>query len=168
MSEQEEKTIDLNKIGNELLSWEANEFVQYDRDQSWYLGGGILAVLLVIYSIFTSNYLFTLIIAMIVAVVYLYTQKKPEKLKVVITEKGIVLNKEFLDYEDLEDFWILYKPPELKTLNIGRQGFWRPHYEIQLEDINPLKVREILLEYLEENVEREEGGVDRMSRNLKF
>jgi hypothetical protein len=59
-------------------------------------------------------------------------------------------------WSELKDFWIMYKPPEVKQLYFSFKRTIRPDMNIGLVHQNPLKVREVLREYLLENIEREE------------
>lgn len=152
-----------------LMEWEAPEFIQYPRPKSWYISLLILAVALIIYSIITANYLLAIIIVILAVVINSLTRKEPENLKVAVTKKGIKINEKLYTFEsDLGSFWVLYNPPDLKTINFARQQRFLPEISIQLERQNPLKIREFLLDYLSEDVEKEEHMADRVSRRLGF
>lgn len=162
---------DYEEVGSEeiLMKWEAPEFIQFDRPKSWYIILLGVAILLVIYSLITKNFLLAIIVVMLAIVINTLTRKKPDTLKVAVTQKGVLINDNLYTFEeDLDTFWILYSPPDLKTLNFGRRQRFAPQITIQLNNANPLKVRELLLEYLEEDVEREEHVADRVSRRLGF
>lgn len=152
-----------------LMEWKAREFIQYPRSKSWYIAVLIIAALLVVYAVITSNYLLAIIVVMLAVVVNTLTRKKPTELDVAITTKGVMVNSLLYTYDgDLSSFWILYNPPDLKTLNFSRLQKITPELTIQLESQNPLKVRELLLDHLEENVEKEEHLADRFSRKIGF
>ncbi len=150
-----------------LASWQASEYTHSEKSGAWYIGLFALSGLLIVWSIFTKNYLFTLIVPMGAVVIYMLSQRKSEMINIVITPDGVKINDRLYSYdEDLAKFWIIYKPHgEVKTLNFDQRGI-RPNLVIQLEDQNPLKIREILLKYLAEDVTREEGGIDRLARTL--
>ena len=152
-----------------LASWKAKEYPEMERSGLWYLGLFIVAGILIVWSIFTKDYLFTLIVAMATTIIYMLSQKRPEVLDIAITPDGIKINDRLYSYdEDLVKFWIVYKPHEgVKTLNLDQKGL-RPNLVIQLENQNPLRIREILLKYLEEDVTREEGTLDKLGRILKL
>ncbi len=163
---EEEVIIDPAEI---LLEWKAREFIQFERHPSWYLAGGFIAAILLIIAVATLNFLFALIIIMIGLIIYIYTQKTPEYLNVQIAKTGMKINKRFFSYGDeISAFWILYKPPELKNLHFERKSTVSPNLVIELEDMDPIKVREILLKYLPEDTTQEEKASDRISRKLGF
>jgi hypothetical protein len=133
-----------------LMQWNAPEYKQYDRPKSWYLILLLIAGILIVISLITANYLLVIITVILAVIVNSITRNDPK------------------DLDDLNSFWILYNPPELKTLNFKRQQRFMPEISIQLEKQNPLKIREFLLEYLEEEIEREEHMADQISRRIGF
>lgn len=168
---ERDEDADYEEIGSEevLMKWEAPEFLQFDRPKSWYIILLVVAILLIIYSLISRNFLLAIIVVMLAIVINTLTRKKPDMLDVAITQKGVLVNNNLYTFEeDLETFWVLYSPPDLKTLNFTRQQRFMPQITIQLDNANPLKVREILLEFLEEDVEREEHVADKISRRLGF
>ena len=50
--------------GEIVFKWKFFEFPKYDRNRSWYLGGAIIIILTLIYSAFTANLLFAIIVIM--------------------------------------------------------------------------------------------------------
>lgn len=168
---EKEKDVDYEEIGSEevIMKWEAPEFEQFDRPKSWYIILLIVAILLIVYALITANYLLAIIVVMLAIVINTLTRKKPDILNMAITQKGVLISNNLYTFEeDLDTFWVLYNPPDLKTLNFTRQQRFMPQVTVQLNNANPLKVREILLEYLEEDVEREEHVADKISRRLGF
>ncbi|MFA6295918.1 MAG: hypothetical protein WC663_01045 [Patescibacteria group bacterium] len=152
-----------------LMKWEAREFIQYDRNPAWILVVYILAALTLVYAIWTMNFLFAVLIVLFTIVIVIYTQRKPNILKVAIMKKGFKINDTLYTYEDdLDNFWILYNPPDLKVLNFKRKQSLFPALVIQLEDQNPLKVREMLLKFLPEDLNQDEGTIDKFSRRIGF
>ena len=150
-----------------LASWTAPEYQHFEKTGVWYFGLFGLSGLLILWSILSKNYLFTLIVAMATVIIYMLNQKGPQTLKITITPDGVKINDRLFSFdEDLKKFWVIYKPTEnVKTLNLDQKGL-RPTLVLQLENQNPLAIREILLKYLEEDVNREEGGIDKLGRAL--
>ena len=86
-----------------------------------------------------------------------------------INEDGVVLGSKFIAYKEIKDFFIIYEPPEVKTLHLEFNQGWRPRLAVPLGEQNPLAVREVLLKYLAENTERtEEPLSDYLSRKWKL
>jgi hypothetical protein len=152
-----------------LMQWNAPEYKQYDRPKSWYLILLLIAGILIVISLITANYLLVIITVILAVIVNSITRNDPKDLDIAVTKKGVKIGEKLYTFaEDLNSFWILYNPPELKTLNFKRQQRFMPEISIQLEKQNPLKIREFLLEYLEEEIEREEHMADQISRRIGF
>ncbi|MBU1167323.1 hypothetical protein KKC60_02860, partial [Patescibacteria group bacterium] len=152
-----------------IMQWQAPEYIQVSRPQQWYILFAIIGIALVVYAFIVANYLFALIVVILAVVLNTFFHRKPKDLSIAITREGITVENNFYPYgEDLESFWILYNPPDLKTLSFGRRSSVRPTLSIQLEEQNPLKIRETLLNYLPEDVEKEENPVDSTFRRWGF
>lgn len=152
-----------------LMQWQSKEFQQVSRPQQWYILFAIVGIALVIYAFITTNYLFALIVVILAVVLNSFFHKKPKKLSIAITSEGITVENNFYPYsEDLASFWILYDPPNLKTLNFSRASTIKSTLSIELEDQNPMKIRETLLNYLPEDIEQEEHPVDSTFRRWGF
>ena len=166
--EEDENYVEI-KPEEVLMEWRAPEYKHYDRPKSWYISLLVLAGGLILYSLITSNYLLIIITIILAVIINSLTRKRPDSLSIAVTKRGIKINDKLYTFaEDLDSFWILYDPPELKTLSFKRQQRFMPETSIQLEKQNPLKIREFLLEYLEEEIEREEHMADQISRRLGF
>lgn len=151
------------------MEWFAPEYQQHERHPVWFIYLGIIAAILTIYALVVGNYLFAIIVVMLAIIINMLARKEPETLHLAITRHGFKVNEKLYTYEDdLESFWILYRPPHLKTLNFQRKQRILPTLTFQLADQNPLKVREILLDYLPEDINKEEHYADKLARQLKF
>ncbi len=162
----EETNKDYGKL---LLSWEFPEFEQHQKTKSWYIWALIISGVLLIWAIATANFLFALIIIMVAAIVAISTVKKPAPMDFKIFEDGIFIGEKYYDYKKLKSFWLVYNPPEVKKLYLEFKTSIRPEISIPLKDTNPLKVRKILLEYLDEDLTKEdESTSDQIQRLLKL
>lgn len=144
-------------------AWEFPETEHTQRSKRWYIISGIFAALCLISAILTGNFLFAGIIVM-AAFIYVYSGfDTPLTVQMVITEEGIFVGRRYYAYNELMSFWILFRPSEgLKELYIDFKGSLRPTLAIPLKDQDPLAIRQILLNYLPENLEEEEEPMSEM------
>lgn len=156
------------QVGDEMLfSWQTQEFKKYNFESSKLLLLIVVGAALLIYAFVAANYLFMVFIIMAAVVIYIFDKKEPATIDISITKRGIIIGEKMLTYEeDLKTFWVLYNPPEVKTLNFDRQQLLFPVISLQLEDENPLKIREVLLRYLPEDMKREEHFSEKAARRL--
>ena len=166
--ENEQPQSEDRDYGQVYFSWSFPEFTKHQRDGGWYFWAGIVVVLLVIYSIVSANFLFGLI-TIIAALIVLMFHRSNEQVNFKITEDGISVNKKFYEYKKIKNFYIIYNPPEVKTLYFEPSSWFEPRIPIWLADEDPVKIREILLQYLDEDIDREDEPVsDQTSRIFKL
>jgi len=156
-------------IGQELLRWQVDEYPRHQHSFRWYLLNAVLALALIIYAIFSANFLFAVIILMIVVIVIVSDMKEPERVEVAITNTGLAVGEKYFEYKNIKDFSVVYEPPKVKWLYVDFQSPWQPMLAIPLEKTDPNELRETLLHYLKENLERnEERLTDTLRRVYKL
>ena len=122
-----------------------------------------------IWSLFTANFLFLMIILIAWTVIYVSGRRKPQMLQFTILEDGLLVNNKFYPFDDIEKFWVIYKPPHSKYVYFHFKTFWKPELVIPLERAQPTKVREILLDYLKEDISKEDENIsETISREYKL
>ena len=155
--------------GKTLIKWHFPEFEQPERSISWYIILFIIFAALLAYSIFTLNFLFAIIVVMVVVILFLHQRKDPLELEIKITEAGVEIGDRFYAYKELDKFFVIYEPPEISNLYLEFKGELKPDLSIPLKDQNPIKVRDILMDFLGEDVEKEEEPTsDFLTRWLKL
>lgn len=140
---------------NKDISWEVPEYEKYERGKGWYIFSSMVAFLLILYSFLTGNFLFAIIIIIATIVVVLHDGQETVLVKISLTDEGVVVGRKFHDYDEFKDFSIVYKPKQgIKNLYFEFKSVVRPRLSIPLEKMNPLIIRENLLKYLEEDLDR--------------
>ncbi len=142
--------------GKILLSWRFPEFTKFPRARGWYVGMSLFGVALIVWSIFDRNPLFAIIVVIALTVIFFRSRLQPLNLTATVTEDGIQIGRDFYDYDEIARFWIIYKPPEVKTLYLKFKSAVRPILGISLEDTDPVKLRTELKRFLTEDLEQEE------------
>ncbi|HBR80651.1 MAG: hypothetical protein UW63_C0092G0002 [Candidatus Uhrbacteria bacterium GW2011_GWF2_44_350] len=154
------------ELGEVMVAWEVDEYPNHDRSRVWYVLGAIIGVVLIVYAIATANFLFAVIILMSGIIMLLSTFQAPDKIEVAITTSGIMVGEAFFNYKDVKDFSIVYEPPEVKTLYFDFQKPWQPLVSIPLESNDPNQIRECLLPFCLENLERSEETLTDVVRRV--
>lgn len=156
-------------LGNSLLRWNFKEFKKPKRTKIWWITASIISTLMIIYALFTANFLFALIILITGILLINEHRRSPRKLECNITNNGIAVGKKFWNYKELKNYWIAYNPPNVMNLYILPKNPFDPRVAVYLGNINPLQVRKILNKYMEEDLEREdEPTSEALSRLLKL
>lgn len=144
------------KIGKILASWQFPEFTKYERGPVWHIVAGLVVLGTLAYSIMTANFLFAVIIVIAVIIWTLQLRKDPQMIDFSISDKGVTIGSSFYKYESLKKFWIIYNPPETKSLYFDFKSVVKPAISIELQSQNPLKMRELLLQFLDEDLEKDD------------
>lgn len=166
---EEELIKERSAWGKTIITWRIPEYEKHEHGRIWYIIAGIVIGLLLIFCFFTANLLFAIIIILTSFIVIFQHTKKPETYEFLITTSGIAIGNRFYSYDDFDNFWLAYQPPLVKTLYFTFKSVIKPEISVPLGNQNPLRVREILLEYLDENLDREdETTSDALRRLLKI
>lgn len=154
--------------GKVFYQWSFSEFPQHQRSRNWYIRGSVVLGIILLYSIFTANFLFGLI-AIIATLIVLMFQRSNNIVEFKITEDGILVDEKFYEYKALKNFFIIYNPPEVKTLYFEPKNIFIPRIPVPLEDQDPIAIRKTLIEFLEEDLTREDEPLsDQTSRFFKL
>ena len=150
----------ITNLGKEYFKWQIPEYDKHIRPKIWYIAASALAVVLLLFSITTGNFLFAIIIIIAVLVIILHDGKEPEKVNFAIHSEGLEIGKRFYDYDDIKNFSIIFKQRKnVKNLYFEFKNGLKHRLSIPLENMNPLQIREILLKYLKEDLERTDRPV---------
>ncbi len=157
-------------LGFEIVSWEISEYQKHDRGRWWYLLYGLIAAACLVYALWQANFLFAVIIVIGSLSLLFNDARHPRSLSVVITTEGVVVGNNFYSYDDIKHFSIVYKPQEnLKRLYFEFKSFARHRLSLALHDTNPLYIREHLIKYLPEDLDRnDEPASEFFTRFLKL
>jgi hypothetical protein len=154
--------------GDVLLEWDFPEFQQHERGRSWYLAFLTIIAGLSVLSFFLGNYTFIPVILLTSFIILIRLRRTPPPVHFAIREEGIEVSARFYSWREIKSFWVLYRPPEIKKLYLIIKGP-RPAMDIALVDQNPVKVRQLLSEFILEETDREEEpSGDQISRILKI
>jgi len=151
-----------------LISWNAPEYLQYEKGRRWYLVAGALAIIAVIISLLTDNITMALaIIAFSGVYYYIQTHHPPKEINIRITELGIYLGDMFFPYSHIRAFWIIYRDG-VKTLNLRVAKRFHSDVVIQFDGQDPTPVRNYLVGQIPEWEGKEETVSEVLFRQLKL
>jgi hypothetical protein len=155
--------------GETLHEWTIQEYEQHERALLWYILMLSVGLAMVLFAMFTGNFLFAVIIILFAIILFLQSHQLPPQVAFKITELGVILGDRFYPYSEFDSFYIIYQPPEVKTLYLTHKSIYRPMLRIPLLDENPVETRHTLREFLSEDLEKEEEPMaDRVARNWRI
>jgi len=160
MPKKLEENIDVGEI---LHEWTVQEYEKHERNRAWYVIMSIIGIVLLAYSLLTSNFLFSLVLILFVVIIFLQAHQDPIVIPFGITDLGILLNDRFYPYGELKSFFVIYNPEEgVKTLYIDQSANLSPRLRVPLLDMDPNEIRITLMSFLEEESDKEEEPLSDM------
>lgn len=143
--------------GDEIISWEIAEYKKHERSKAWYVLASIIALIFMLFALFRQNFLFAIFIIIVSIIIILNEKQEPAKIKVTFTDNGLWVGKSFYDFDDFKNFSIVYKPDQnIKNLYFEFDNFAKQRLSLSLEDINPIKIKNLLAPILEEDTDRKD------------
>ncbi len=150
-----------------LFHWQAPEYEMIRGDRKWYLYLSLVLIVIIGYAVFTNSPIMAITFILIGVVEYIYINKEPRTLTFKITPEGVFAGNELYPFENIKSFWIFYEPPHVRVISLHTKGHLLPYVHIPVHDEDPVKVREILLQYLPEE-KHEMRFVDTLERLLRL
>lgn len=155
-----------NKIQH--LNWQVPEYEQPERSRTWYLLALVFLLISLFFSFFeisnwkiiflgaNSNFIFALILIISSIIMIINDGREPNLVDFKIGPEGINIGKRFYDYDDIRCFSLIYKPNiNLKKLYFEFKNSFTTHrLSVDLNDQDPITVRNYLIRYLDEDLER--------------
>ncbi len=155
--------------GDVLLGWSFEEYETPERSTKWYFIATLAAGLLLLYSLWTANYIFGVVIILIALVYFLMEVNDAPDVSCEITTAGIKIGRKFLKYREIDDFWIVYKPGNVHRVYFQPGVFTIGEFSAPLGNLDPLQIRELLLQYLPESEDKDDEPLtSQLGRMLKL
>ncbi|MBI2639621.1 MAG: hypothetical protein HYW90_01875 [Candidatus Sungbacteria bacterium] len=149
------------------ITWEAQEYDHMPKGRWWFVVLGVLVAAIAVAAILLENYFFAAFIVIAGILISWFGVSGPQKIRFVITAQGIELGGRFHSFGEIRSFWIFYDPPLFKELSLESKKMFMPRIRVPLGEVDPARVREILIRFLAEK-KHEEPIVPLISRALKF
>ena len=163
-----EEEIQTNHFHKNVIEWEAPEYVQHEKGWKWFFVAGLIDIGFCVYAVLTQNWTLLVAIVLLTAMYVWQHGNVPRHIKIIVSRAGIKVGNKEYPYQNIKSFWIIYKPPHVKTLNIRANSKILPDVSIQLGDQDPVELRTYLCSQIREEEGREETGVDALIRIFKL
>ncbi|MFZ4632152.1 MAG: hypothetical protein ACOYL8_03025 [Patescibacteria group bacterium] len=164
------------------IRWQVPEYKIPERGRNWYIIAAIFLFICIFFSFFTisnwrlvflgaaSNFLFVVILLIAGAIMYINERRDPLIVTFEIGPEGIKIGSKFYDYDELRSFCVLYKPKEsIKQLYFDFKSSTKMRLSVPLRRMDALTVRNFLVRYLNEDLERENEPLsEQLTKLLKL
>ncbi len=169
-----QETEDLNKIDDDvedvatLFEWHALEHTHRPKTAVWYVVLAAATTAVAALFVILGNIIGAITVSFASALTYSIAQKEPRTFRYRIMVDGVAMNNVLYHYRDLQRFNIVYEPGHTKTVIIHSKHHFTPLLHMEIGDADPVAIRDILLEFIPEDLELDEPLVDILARRLGF
>ncbi|MEO6077193.1 MAG: hypothetical protein ABIP54_00200, partial [Candidatus Andersenbacteria bacterium] len=136
------------------------------RNPQWFaVFAGVIALICIGF-IFVGNFIASLTIAMIGGYMFIVAQHKPSLVRYRLLTEGVALNTTLYHYKDIQSFNIVYEPGDVKTVILKSSKRLLPLIHMEIGNADPVAIREVLVQFVAEDVHLEEPIIDIWARRL--
>lgn len=164
------------------IKWQVPEYRVPERGRSWYTAALVFITLAIFFSFFAirdwrlvflgaeSNFLFALILVLAAVVTIVNENRPPIIIDIELGPEGIKVGSKFHDYDVFKNFSVIYKPKQsIKSLYLEFKSPLNPRLSIPLRSLDALIVRNYLIKYLDEDLERTNAPLsEQLTKLLKL
>lgn len=162
------KTTTFRSKDSVALAWIAREFPYHEKSFAWFIGAGVIILSLIIYGLMTDGWTFSMALIIAAAAYYVSHRNPPELVTITVTDKGITIGKNRIEYPAIKYFWITYNPPVVKRLYLRLASKLATNIAIELDGVDAQDLRQALKKYIKENQTHEEPFTESLIRLLKL
>lgn len=92
----------------EPVKWQAMEYVQYAKQPLWYVGFGVVVVILMVFAVWLMQaWTFAVLILVMAVALLLYSHRPPRELNYILSEKGLYINDQLHPIGDFKAFGVM-------------------------------------------------------------
>lgn len=150
------------------ITWQTLEYPEYKKHPLWFIGLALFIAALVLYGIYIKSWTTVVAFALFGILALIYASQKPKTLTIKINGQGVQVNNILYVYPVIRKFWIIYNPPEVKSLYLETTAYIDHTVKLELSNQDPRAVKILLKQYLEEDLEAKESTADLIARKIKF
>ena len=135
--------------------WDTPEYYYTKKSIDWYWAVWIIAISLAITSVILNNIIFGIFIIVATFALSIFAAKPPEIIHCKINTEGIITNKKYYSFENLESFSIDIETPTIPKLILISKKLLMPHIVIPIQNIKIEDIKIFLTNHLPEKNHRE-------------
>jgi len=151
----------------DILSWDIPEYRHFKKTGDWFWVLGILAITGITVSILLNNILLAILLFVGALTIALFAIREPQRIKVMLTEKGIRVGKNLHPFTAIHSFYISFDSNQPEILLEVRSALSHQSI-IPIRDVSPDDVRLFLAKHITEKEQEIESFAENISRHLGF
>lgn len=108
---------------NEIVNWEAKEYIVQEKNVGWYVGLAVFCLIFVAISIFLEWWSFAILIVLCGITLVLYSTRPPRVLHYSLNTKGLSEGNKLYLYEEYKAFGVLQEGENFAIILTPRKRF---------------------------------------------
>ena len=105
------------------MNWEAEEYIQRDKNTGWYIGFAAVTLALVVVSVLLKWWTFTALVVLSAVAIMIYSMRPPRKIHYSLSSKGISEGNNLYNFEDFKSFGVLQDEKNFAIVLTPRKRF---------------------------------------------
>ena len=107
----------------EIVNWEAEEYVQTEKNVGWYVGLFVVTAGLVGLSVWLEWWTFTALVVLSAVAIVLYSVRPPRKLHYSLTNQGLAEGNKLYSYDEFKSFGVVLEGKKPAVVLTPRKRF---------------------------------------------
>jgi len=153
---------------NKELKWQIPEYPQYHRGKLWYICATIIGAAFLIHGIISGNFLFVVIIAIIIFTSLTSSWREPKIIDFKLTNDGVIIDGLFYSWDKFQSYWIV-ENTEITNLGLDLTHWLKTDLYVPIIDVEKDAVEKFVSKFLKKNKDRKEEPISYLlGRKLKI
>jgi hypothetical protein len=108
----------------EPVQWQAAEYIHHEKNPLWYVGFGIVVLLLMAAAVFLiQSWTFALLIPVMAVALIAYSHRPPRMIDYVLSGKGLYINDTLHPFAEFKSFGVIHEEAEFSMVFIPVRRF---------------------------------------------
>lgn len=129
--------------GEQLIEWEASEYIHHEKDGSWFFLLGIGTIIATGLALVFRQWTFAVLIVIMAVAIVVFARRPPRTLHYALDASGIRINDQLYPYSDFRAFGVVNDGP-LYSIILVPNGRFTPATSMYFEERDGEKIVDIL------------------------
>ena len=145
------------------VSWEAEEYIEYERNTWWYICLFVVGIIICVISFFLHWWTFIALVIVCIIAIIVTTIRPPRKIHYVLDETGLKEGEKLHKYDEFRAFGILKEGSHFSAILIPKKRFG-----LQVKVYFPGDSGEAIVDALGARLPMEEVKLDLLDKIVNF
>lgn len=149
-----------------LYSWSFDD--KKERSPFWYIIAISVVIGFAIWGFLTKQYGMSFVILLVAGVAFFVENNSEDTIQVIVRELGIKVGDKFYDYSRINSYTLIYSWENAIFLRLNLKQRWVRMIDIKVNNTIAADVKQVLVNFIEENPKQDMSFLDRIIYLLKL